>query len=254
MSTIPPTTFWGSAKAFFEDPNVIQMLGGIGSQMGGPGSAGQILGDAAVRGSRNKAAQDLAAKQLAGGELERRELREMNRKLLERLGPLTPSGTEGLNSAKETKTGALELDVDTGDPYKLAADLGDFTAEGSPGVTSMRRSPTGSYIFNVDAPPIVAEPTTIADQVDDFAPSSLYTNSKQQRLSYAPVNPEERMAEMADLMSVNMPPQMTAAMRSPTVPSIQRVSSPAQQQAQLQSDVDELTGQPQPRRGLRQRY
>jgi hypothetical protein len=245
MSTVPPTTFMGSAKALFEDPNFIQMLGGIGAQMD-PQGAGGILGRAAVTGSRNKAAQDLAAKMLAGRDADRAELNARQQALLDRLGPVTLPGTPGLNSYKPLPHGAMQLNLDTGDPLKMMDELGGSTPKGKPGVTSFEPLEDGSFNFVVD-PPEVKPTVSVADQVDDFAPGNLYNPRAPQKLSYTPVNQQERISEMADLMQTNLPPAMFAAMKTPTV---QRVAGPTPSQ----SDIDNLTGQPQPRRSLRRNY
>jgi len=218
------------------NPNLIQMLAGIGAEMD-PKGAGGILGRAAIGFSRREQRGALAAKMLAGGEAERKELREMNQRLLDRLGPATLPGTPGLNSYKENSNGSLSLNIDTGNPEKFVADLGGYSPAGMPGVTSLTRDRSGAYIFDVDAPELPKQ-MSVAEEVDNFAPGNLYQATRgNQPLSYAPINPQERMNEMADLMEVNMPPSLAASMRTPQV---QRVSSPAQQTAQMQADIAEL--------------
>src|SRR5262245_1632654 len=99
MSTTPPT-FWEGLSEMLGNPNTQIELNNVAYELDPQGFGGRLAqgNNQIIRG---KAAQNLAAKQLAGAEADRRELREMNRKLLERLGPVTPQGTPGLNGVKE---------------------------------------------------------------------------------------------------------------------------------------------------------
>jgi hypothetical protein len=225
------------------NPNLLSMLAGIGAEMD-PKGAGGIIGRAGQQYIRAQTNQDLAAKMLAGREQDRRELREEHKRLLERMLPATPPGTAGLNSFKLSSNGSMDFDVDTGDINKLVADLGNYTPQGSPGVNSVTRTKNGSFLINVD-PPSVPRLENVADEIDDFSPSNLYkTGTSNAPLSYAPIDPNERLNEMADLMQTRMPPSLTAAMRTPQVRSISS-------RAPVPNQVAELTEQPSPRRSLR---
>lgn len=202
MAEATPSTGLSFTKVL-EDPNVWQLLANMGAAAD-PEGAGGVIGNAASRMISSKAAQSAAAKQLASADAERAELRQQHRDLINRLGPVTPPGTPGLNSIKPTKTSRnVDVDIDTNDAGKLVADLGGFTDVGTPGVNSITRSPNGSMLINYDLPRARTVPS-ISDEVNALAAAPTASRDVT-RLSYTPVSQAQTANDVQDLLDPYLP-------------------------------------------------
>jgi hypothetical protein len=185
------------------DPNAQQLLANIGAAAD-PEGAGGVIGNAASRLISSKASQSAAAKQLSTADAERQELRQLHRDLINRLGPVTPQGTPGLNAIKPTKTSNnVDLDIDADDPGQLVANLGGFTNPGTPGINSITRSPNGSMLVNYDLPRPASRPS-ISDEVNSLAAAPT-ANRSTSGLSYTPVSTTQTANEVQDLLDPYAP-------------------------------------------------
>ena len=198
MATTPTSpSFWDQLTKTLADPNVQQLMAGMGAAAD-PEGAGGIIGNAASRMISSKAAQSAAAKQLSTAEAERQELRDQHRELMNRLGPVTPLDKVGLNGIKPAKNGTLDIDVNPADHAQLVSDLGGFTSLETPGINSISRSPRGSTLVNY------TPPKTVATQVNELAaaPTAVRDTS---RLSYVSATPDATANEVTDLLEPYAP-------------------------------------------------
>jgi hypothetical protein len=198
MATAPTSSsFWDDLVKTLGDPNTQQLLANMGAAAD-PEGAGGIIGNAASRLISSKAAQSAAAKQLAGAESERQELRDQHRELINRLGPITAPDKVGLNGIKPAKDGTVDIDVNPADHGKLVSDLGGFTGIDEPGINSISRSPRGSTLVNYTMP------KTVARQVDELAAAPTASRDAN-RLSYVQASPEATANEITDLLEPYAP-------------------------------------------------
>lgn len=198
--TEPSTGF--SIGKLFEDPNFIAMLAGVGAATD-PSGVGGILGNATTTLVRNRAAQSAAAKQLEEGRLEREDMRQQHRELMQRLGPITAPDRPGLNSIKPAKDGTVDIDIVPPDASKLVSDLNGFTALDEPGINSMSRSANGSTLVNYTLPKRRVQPS-VADEVESLQAAPVAARDRS-RLSYDPPQPLEIVAEVTDLLEPYTP-------------------------------------------------
>lgn len=175
-----------SVTGLFEDPDFQLLLANMGRQLGGEGSAGKVIGDAAANMISSKAAQR------AGEQL----LNEDGDPVTRKLGPITPRGQQGPTVVKTRRNGSLDIDIDHNDPAKLLTALGGYSPLGQEGVNSITRSPTGSLLVNYDPPrrnPLDGELASL-----EAAPTAVRDRNK---LSYTPTSPTQTASDVEDLLN-----------------------------------------------------
>lgn len=125
----PIITSGSTVNSVFNDPNLIQLLAGIGARLD-PEGIGGALGVPAIQMSQARSAQSA----LAGQETQRRGSN------LLAMAQLMPEGEQRNMYVQQ----AISL-------------LGGLTPKGQPGVTGIKMAPTGGVTLDVDAPGTASE-------------------------------------------------------------------------------------------------